>query len=70
MFFRLSLFELLGYNGNNGHVFTKKPDLAFWVLTAISGIKFYFFKKFFLGFTSYWKLTYACIDVKDVILFP
>ena len=48
-FFRFSHFELSGYNGNNGHVFTKKPDLAFWVLTAISGIKFYFFKKFFLG---------------------
>ena len=51
MFFRFSHFELSGYNGNNGHVFTKKPDLAFWVLTAISGIKFYFFKKFFLGIT-------------------
>ena len=57
MFFRLFLFELLGYNGNNGHVFTKKPDLAFWVLTAISGIKFYFFKKFFLGFA----VLYPCI---------
>ena len=32
-----TLFDLLGYNGNKGHVFTKKPDLAFWVLTAISG---------------------------------
>ena len=67
MFFRFSLFELLGYNGNNGHVFTKKPDLAFWVLTAIAGIKFYFFKKFFLGFCRFFK---ACIDIKDVILFP
>lgn len=42
-----TLFELLGYNGNKGHVFTKKPDLAFWVLTAISGIKFYFFNALF-----------------------
>ena len=50
MFFRFSFFELLGSNGNNGHVFTKKPELAFRVLTAISGIKFYFFKKFFSGF--------------------
>ena len=50
MFFRFSYFELSGYNGNNGHVFTKKPELAFRVLTAISGIKFYFFKKFFSGF--------------------
>lgn len=33
--------KLLGYNGNNGHVFTKKPEFAFRVLTAISGIKFY-----------------------------
>lgn len=43
-------FYHYSYNGNNGHAFTKKPDLAFWVLSAISGIKFYFFKKFFLGF--------------------
>ena len=49
-----TLFELLGYNGNKGHVFTKKPDLAFWVLTAISGIKFYFFKKFFLENLKLW----------------
>ena len=49
-FFRFSYFELSGYNGNNGHVFTKKPEFAFRVLKAISGIKFYFFKKFFLGF--------------------
>ena len=34
-FFRFSHFELSGYNGNNGHVFTKKPELAFRVLTAI-----------------------------------
>ena len=49
-FFRFSHFELSGYNGNNGHVFTKKPEFAFRVLKAISGMKFYFFKKFFLGF--------------------
>ena len=42
-FFRFSHFELSGYNGNNGHVFTKKPELAFRVLKAISGMKFLFF---------------------------
>ena len=70
MFFRFSYFELSGYNGNNGHVFTKKPELAFRVLTAISGIKFYFFKKFFLGFASGSKNFRVSNYIKDVILFP
>lgn len=53
MFFQFSNFEFSGFNGNNGHVFTKKPELAFRVLKAISGIKFYFFLKFFSGFFGF-----------------
>lgn len=74
MFFRLFLFELLGYNGNNGHVFTKKPDLAFWVLTAISGIKFLFFQKIFLvlkvffGFCTFSLLFFSNLSMDNVSL--